>query len=106
MATLSVPSKETLSAAPMPAPAPAPTQERLVRVKLLHDVWLEAIDPETGGKYVKRYTTNTPVLDDNGSPMVNKKTRAPIVTIEEYDLPVSIAQKLVDLEKARAVITL
>jgi hypothetical protein len=92
---------ETLS---MPTPkTEAPAKEREVEVKLLHDVWIEGIDPDTGQKGVVRIRTNTPVLDENGNIKVDPKSKAPILIQEIRKLPVSVAQMLVDQKKAERV---
>jgi hypothetical protein len=92
---------ETLS---MPTPkTEAPTKERMVKVKLLYDVWIEGIDPKTGEKGIIRVKTNTPVLDEDGNIKVDPKSKAPILIQEIVELPVSVAQRLVDLDKAKRI---
>ena len=85
----------------LPADKPAQVEsERKVEVTLLHDVWIEDKDHEESVNGIRRVRTNIPVLDENGNPTVDKKTKSPITNTVNVALPVSIAKKLIDAGKA------
>ena len=86
--TLSMPSKT--------APAKEET-ERMVSVKLLHDVWIPNA-AETGGSM--RIRTNIPVLDDEGNPKIDRKSKSAVTTHTVAELPISIAKQMIDEGKA------
>jgi len=86
----------------MPGTQAAPeASERKVSVQLLYDVWIndpghEDSDP-TG---IRRVRTNIPVLDDEGNPKIDRKTKSPVTTYSIVELPISIAKKMIDAGKA------
>lgn len=70
--------------------------EREVEVELLRDVWID--DPshpeaEPGG--ARRIRTNLQVLNEDGSPKVDKKTKTYVTYTVKAKLPVSLAKKLI-----------
>jgi hypothetical protein len=69
--------------------------EKTIPVLLKHDVWL---DDGLGGTV--RITTNTPVLDENGNPKVDPKSKAPVTVQEVRQIPISVAKKLIAEGKA------
>lgn len=74
--------------------------ERKVEVELLHDVWVEDRDHPESVDGIRRIKTNIPVLDEDGNPKVDKKSKTAIVTLTKTLLPVSFAKKLIDSGKA------
>jgi hypothetical protein len=82
---------------PLPPAEPIKAKaERKVSIKLLNDVWIE--NPDT--HEIERVRTNIQVLDENGNPAVDKKTKAPITTQVVVEIPVSVAKMLIDQGKA------
>ena len=80
------------------APAPeTPQAERTVKIKLLSDYWMQ--DP-ANPKETIRLRTNTLILDDDGNPIVDRKTKNYMSKHECYDIPVSQARALIDAGKA------
>ena len=76
------------------------TPEKTIPVLLLNDVWIQTGEDAKGQPIIERVTTNTPVLDENGFPKVDKKSKAPIVTQEVRNLPISVAKMLIEQGKA------
>jgi hypothetical protein len=74
--------------------------EKTIPVLLKHDVWIETGKDAKGEPIIERITTNTPVLDENGNPRVDPKSKAPITVQEIRDVPISIAKKLIAEGKA------
>lgn len=93
---------DTLTAkAPSAAPPAAPENERRVSVKLLNDVWIkDPGHPDAGPDGVRRVRTNIVTLDDEGKPVVDRKTKNFVCTQIIADIPVSIAKALIAASKA------
>jgi hypothetical protein len=78
-------------------PTPAPKPVKTTRVTLLHDVW------DQDGV---RICTNLPVLNPDGAPVIDAKTKQPVTRMVEVDLINTLAKKLVEEGKARVVISI
>jgi hypothetical protein len=74
--------------------------EKTIPVLLRNDVWIETGKDAKGEPIIERITTNTPVLDVDGNPRVDPKSKAPITMQEVRDLPISVAKMLIAAGKA------
>ena len=97
--TLKMPSQQ---AALIPEQA-ASTEERKIEVELTHDVWVEDKTHPDAENGVLRIRTNLPVLDDEGNPKIDKKSKTAIVTLARAMLPVSVAKKFIAEHKANRI---
>lgn len=79
----------------MPSANAAPEAERKVEVILKHDVWVEDKDNPDSVEGILRIRTNIPVLDENGNPLVDRKSKTAVTTFTKAMLPVSLAKKLI-----------
>ena len=75
--------------------------ERKVDVILTHDVWIDAPDHPESIEGILRIRTNVPVLDPDGNPVVDKKSKTAVTTLTTASLPISVAKKLIDEGKAK-----
>lgn len=72
-----------------------PKGERKVLVKLLNDVWIDDPGhPEAGPDGIRRVRTNTLILDTEGKPQLDPKTKNYICKQEEVELPLSVVKGL------------
>lgn len=69
--------------------------ERKVSVKLLNDVWIkDPGHPDAGPDGIRRVRTNTLILDAEGKPQMDPKTKNYICKQEIVDLPLSVVKTL------------
>ena len=81
----------------LPGDKTIPEPERMVKIKLLHDYWIQ--DPNNPKETI-RLRTNTLILDEDGNPIVDKKSKNYLSKHECYDIPVSQARVLIEAGKA------
>lgn len=75
--------------------------ERKVLVKLLNDVWIDDKDhPDADASGIRRVRTNTLILDAEGKPQLDPKTKMYICKQEEVELPISVVKVLLAAGKA------
>lgn len=83
------------------AAAPQEKKERTILVKLLNDVWIsDPGHPEADAGGIRRIRTNTLVLDKEGKPQIDPKTKHYINTQEVVELPLSVVKQLLADKKA------
>jgi hypothetical protein len=75
--------------------------EKTVPAELLNDVWIQTGVDADGEAIIERLMTNTPVLNDDGSPMIDQKTKQPVTKTEIHQVPVSVAKKMFNNGTAR-----
>ncbi|MEQ1519723.1 MAG: hypothetical protein ABL936_00460 [Aestuariivirga sp.] len=81
--------------------ATAPQEERRVSLKLFNDVWIkDPKHPDATPDGIRRVRTNIVSLDDDGNPLIDKKTRNFVSTQIVADIPLSVAKKLIEDKKA------
>lgn len=91
----------TANAKPAADQAPGTKTERKVLVKLLNDVWIDDPGhPEAGPDGIRRVRTNTLILDAEGKPQLDPKTKMYICKQEEVELPLSVVKILLAAGKA------
>jgi len=92
--TLSMPSKTAVETT-------KPAAERRVAVKLLNDVWInDPGHPDATPDGIRRVRTNVVTLNEDGSQMVDKKTKSFVSTHVIAEIPVDIAKALIAAGKA------
>lgn len=84
-----------------PTAATEPQEERRVSLKLFNDVWIkDPKHPDAGPDGVRRVRTNIVSLDEDGNPLIDKKSRNFVSTQIVADIPISVAKKLIEDKKA------
>ena len=85
----------------MPGTQAAPEVERKISVELLHDVWISDPGHEESDKDgIRRIRTNIPVLDEDGNPKIDRKTKSAVTTQVITELPISVAKTMIAAGKA------
>lgn len=85
----------TANTKPAADQAPGNKTERKVLVKLLNDVWVDDPGhPEAGPDGIRRVRTNTLILDAEGKPQIDPKSKNYICKQEEVELPLSVVKTL------------